>query len=492
MDRVAESEQVRIINDMEKNLVLLLFPRTGMDPLRPQPPLSLLVLAPYIEEKGLVPVIIDQRVEHDYKRKILEQLPCALFVAITSMTGEQLRYAVDLVDLVKEASPETPVVFGGIHASIMPEQTAVTRGVDLVAVGEGEGILPDIIDHYLLQVDRAEIAGLCFLENGKVIRTPGRDQLELDALKMPGWHLIDISRYTDFTVQCGRGCPHSCTFCYNKKFNNRIWRARSPAIIVDELMFLYQEYGVRDFHFIDDNFFTDFERVAELCALIIARDMRIRWKSSFRADYFQKLTPALVDLLKRSGLTRLFVGGESGSQEILGRIKKGIRVEDLLSAARVSRKYELPTSISFMAGFPFETQRDRKMTCDIMDEVARIYPGVSLEGINIYTPYPGTELFEESKSNGLREPASLRGWACFVFNQSNLPWFCDKENRMMMNISFIARFVFWDREIRERFLKIRYYPFYLVLRVSALVRWRLRLFSNAYEWDLFRFLSSKL
>ncbi len=475
-----------------KDLVLLLFPRTGMDPLRPQPPLSLLALAPIIEAKGLVPLVVDQRVEPDCAARIRRLLPRALFVGVTSMTGEQLGHALELIGFIKAASPQTPVVLGGIHASLTPEQTAAAPGVDLVAIGEGETVLPEIIDHYLHNTSQEKIASICYKKNGKILRTPGRELLALDRLPIPAWHLIDPARYTDFTVQCGRGCPHACTFCYNKTFNARRWRARRPEAIAGELAFLYEKFGITDFHFIDDNFFTDFDRVTRLCGLIVEKNLSIRWKSSFRADYFRKLTPELAALLKKSGLALLFVGGESGSPAVLERIKKGVLVEDILAAARISREYELPTSISFMAGFPFETDEDRRLTFDLMDAVKKECPSISLEGINLYTPYPGTELFEESKEHGLREPESTAEWAGFVFNRSNLPWLAPAEGRRLMNISFIARFVFWERAIRERFLKRRYYPFYWFLRASARLRWKKRWFAPAPEWDLFRAMSRRL
>lgn len=474
-----------------KNIVLLLFPKTGINPLQPQPPLALLSLAPYLEALGLKPIIVDQRVEPDYADTIRNLLPQALFVGITSMTGEQIRYAVELIALVKSCSPSMPVVFGGAHASLLPEQVIQTEGIDVVVVGEGEGVIADLALCFQRRMELADVQGIYFKRENGIFSTPARDLLDMEDCLPPSWDLIDTGRYTDFTIQAGRGCPYSCTYCYNMKYNRGIWRFRSPEAIVNEIKYLSVTKGITEFFFVDDNFFSSFDRVERICNLIIWSGLRITWKATCRADYFSKFSPFFIELLKKSGVAQLFVGGESGSPGVLKRINKKITVEDILTTAHISREYDLPTSISFMTGFPFETEQDRKLTLGVMDRIKAIHPAISMDGINIYTPYPGNELYEESKKYGLIEPASLPEWSLYVFNLGNLPWFSKSHNRMLENLSFISRFCFWQGAIKERFLKRRYYPFYCFLRLSALVRWRWRAFCYAFEWDVFRLIRRK-
>lgn len=472
--------------------VLLLYPRTGIDPVYPQPPLSLLSIAPYIEERGLTPVIIDQRTDRHWAEKVNKYLPTALFVGITSMTGEQLAHALEMGHMVRASSPHTPVVFGGIHATLLPEQSIAESCFDLVAEGEGEETIGGIIDYFQGIADISCIRGIHYREDGRSVSTGPRELFDLNRLRTPSWHLINAAEYSDFTIQAGRGCPHACTFCYNSLYNRGHWRFRAPEKVVEEIVSLHERHGIDAFQFIDDNFFTSFERVREICELILQAGIDIHWKSSFRADYFRRITPEFADLLARSGLRLLFVGAESGSSQVLEKIRKKITVEDIISAAEVSHKYRLPVSMSFMTGFPFETEKDREMTYALMDRVKRINPEIDIEGINIYTPYPGTDLFEESKQHGFRPPKDLSGWGSFVFNSSNMPWFSRQEARTIENISFISRFVFWQKEIRKRFLRGYYYPFYWILRISALVHWKLRFFSPAIEWDAFRRIRRKL
>jgi anaerobic magnesium-protoporphyrin IX monomethyl ester cyclase len=483
------SGSTRRLFKIERNMrskVLLLYPRLGAKSMRPQPPFPLLAIATYVEVHGVTPVIMDQRVEHDYEDRIKDILPETLFVGITSMTGAQLRHAVELIAMVKRHSPQTPVVFGGVHASLLPDQTIRQDGVDLVVVGEGESVIGDVLLHYQGKKSIEEIRGIYFKRGSDVIATPPRPLMDLESLKAPAWHLIHKNKYRVFGIQCGRGCPHRCAFCYNIKFNERKWRFRHPEDILRELQFLSGTLGVSAITFLDDNFFASFDKVSELCNLILKHGIALRWGTTCRSDYFRRFTPEFMALLKRSGLDWLFVGAESGSPEILRRIDKDITVEDNISVAVVAKKYDLRVTVSFMSGFPYESPEDRSMTYNLMDRMKAINPNLRISSANVFTPYPGNSLYEEAKQYGLKEPASLSGWETFVFSMSNLPWLPKAENNMLENISSITSFYFWFREIKERFLKWHYYPFYIFLRTSARLRWRLRFFRCAWEWDLFR------
>jgi radical SAM superfamily enzyme YgiQ (UPF0313 family) len=472
----------------KKNKILLLFPKVGVNPISPQPPVSLLVIAPYLEAAGYEPIIIDQRIDNNYKKTIRQFIEETIFVGVTSMTGEQLRYAIELVQFVKFLKPDMPVVFGGIHASLLPEQTVLHPGIDMVVVGEGEDVVVDIARHYERKLPLDSIQGIYYKTNGTIRTTPLRDPINLETLRAPAWHLISKNHYSNFGIQCGRGCPHQCAFCYNRTFNRQQWRFRNPAQILEEIRFLYHTHDIRELIFLDDNFFTNFDRVAELCGLIIKHDILIQWSTTCRADYFARFTPSFVSMLKQSGMKLLFVGGESGSPEILKRIRKGITTEDILTMARVTRQYDIHVIVSFMLGFPFETPRDHALTFSIMDTIQRMSSAVCVNGVNIYTPYPGTELFDESQRNGFKPPRTLAGWSTYVYNMSNLPWLTHAKNSMLENISFISRFYFWHDHIKRSFLKYYYYPFYWFFRLSAVIRWKTRLFNQAVEWSLFRYI----
>ncbi len=472
---------------MQKKRIVLLFPRTGLEALMPQTPLSLLTLCPYLEEAGYEPVVIDTRVEPDYEQKMRDLIPDALFVGITSMTGHQVRFALNLSALVRNIAPKTKIVWGGIHASMLPAQTMADPRVDIVAEREGEQTIVELANCLSAGGDLGTVPGIYYRKDGKVAFTGRRPLMNLKELRVPSWHLIDVSRYSEIGVQTGRGCPWGCTFCYNHNFNDRRWRYKDADTVVAELRLLEEKHRVDHVTFYDDNFFTSPRRVRQLCEKMVAERLNIRWSTTCRADDMTKFSEDFIRLLKASGLHILFVGSESGSERILAKVEKGITVDDIRGMARITRQHDLRVHTSFMMGFPGETDEDRNKTFTMMDNLKRINPNIYITQICIYTPFPGTPLYAEAVASGFAEPATLEEWGTLTYFECNLPWLKKKERAALENLSFITRFVFWYREIKERYIKFYHYPLYLFLRVAALVRWHLRWFTPAPEWAAFRF-----
>lgn len=474
-------------NDNPRKQIVLLFPKLGFQALKPQSPLSLLTLCPYLEEAGYEPVIVDTRVEPNYEDKIKELAPGALFVGITSMTGHQIHFAIELADLVRTVAPNTKIVWGGIHASMLPEQTVSDPRVDIVVEMEGERTIVELADCLRHGDDLRSVKGIYYHgERGEIVYTGRRPLMDLKELRVPSWHLVDVSQYSEIGVQTGRGCPWGCVFCYNHKFNERRWRYKDPEQVIAELKLLKESYHVEYVTFYDDNFFTSPRRVRELCEKMLEHKLGIRWSTTCRADGLARYDDDFVGLLKESGSHILFVGSESGSERILEKIEKHITVDDIRRMAMTTRKNDLRVHTSFMMGFPSETEDDRVKTYALMDEIKAIDPNLYITQICIYTPFPGTPMYEETAANGFVEPATLEEWGSLTYFECNLPWMSKRDSTVLENLAFITRFVFWHREIKGRYLRVYYYPFYLFLRIDALIRWKLRLFTWAPEWKIFR------
>ncbi len=472
---------------MGKNTVLLLYPKTGVQNLKPQSPLSLLALAPALEEAGYRPVIVDTRVEPDYSKRIREHLDDTVFVGVTSMTGRQIAYGLELSREVRQLAPAVPVVWGGIHASMLPAETLGADCVDYVVVGEGEETVVELADALRDGGDVSGVPGVYYKDaDGGHQFTGQRDLLPLESLRMPAWHLVDVSRYSEIGVQAGRGCPWRCTFCYNIQFNRASWRGKSTEQVVAELKLLKTRYLVDHVTFYDDNFFSSRKRAEEICRAILAEDLQIRWSTTCRADYLANYDAAFIEVIKAAGADILCGGSESGSEGILRSIQKKITTDDIRGMARAVQKHGLRVHTSFMVGFPGETEADRHATYALMDEIKAIAPKIVITSTCIYTPYPGNQLFDQAKERGFQPPASLEGWADFNYFHCNLPWIAPSDRVLLENLAFITRFVFWSREIKSRYLRWYHYPFYYPLRASALLRWKTRGFGHAWEWSLFR------
>lgn len=469
------------------NKILLIYPQTGVRNIKPQSPLSLLAICPGLEASGYQPVIVDTRVRLNYREEIRQHAQDALFIGLTTMTGHQIHYALEMARFVRSIAPEKKIVWGGIHPSLLPEETIRNEFVDIVVKGEGEEVVVELADCMKSCRDLSTVNGLCFkTEKGQVIDTGVRPLLDLSRLHTPSWHLVNVNDYQEIGVQAGRGCPWNCRFCYNLHYNQRKWRRKSVEQIMDELRLLKEKYNVRSITFYDDNFFSNPRRVQELAERMVAEKLNIRWSTTCRADYLAHYDDAFCRLIKDSGVHILFVGSESGSQKILDYIQKNITTGDIEGMARTTAKHKLRVHTSFMLGFPIETDADRWMTFAMMDRIREIDPDIYITTTCIYTPYPGNEMFDDAVKAGFKPPSTLEDWARFSFFECQLPWLTRRQRDMLENLAFITRFVFWHREIKARYLRSYYVPFYYCLRFSALLRWHLRWFSCAWEWKLFR------
>lgn len=474
----------------QKKHILLIYPQLGPQSLLPQAPLSLLSICPNLEAAGYEPVIVDTRIEPDYEEKIRGHLPESLFVGITSMTGMQIHYALQIAARIRELDPQKTIVWGGVHATILPEQTLADPRVDIVVAGEGEETVVELADCLAGEGDLRAVKGIYFQDGlGKTIFTGQRPFLDMNSVPMPGWHLVDVSKYSEIGVQTGRGCPYRCRFCFNHLYNGRKWRAKDADLVIAELRVLKERYNVKHVVFYDDNFFSNLKRTRYLCREIINNHIDIQWSTTCRADILaRRVNEDFAELLKKAGVHILFVGSESGSQRILSEvINKQIKTDDIVGMAEMTHKYQLRVHTSFMSGFPGESDSERRMTFDLMDRILEINPDLYITTICIYTPYPGNPLYDEIISKGLfTPPKALEEWSHLTFFNCQLPWLLPKERAMLENLSFIARFVFWHKEIKERYLKPYQYPAYLFFRADALLRWRFRYFNYAPEWKLFR------
>lgn len=478
----------------QKKKILLIYPKTGVKNLLPQTPLSLLTLCPGLEANGLQPIIVDTRIENNYQEKIEALFDDLIFVGVTTMTGKQLYYACQISQWIKEIAPQLKIVWGGIHPTMLPHQTINNSFVDIVVTGEGEKTIVQLAEALSGKRDLQQVRGLYFKEkDGQINYTGYRELMDIKDLKMPSWHLINIGKYSEIGIQSGRGCPWKCRFCYNVKFNERRWRGKKSSEVIEELKLLKNKYHIDRITFYDDNFFTSKERIRDICEKMVADGLDIKWSTTCRADDLAGFDDEFIQLLKSSGMHILFIGSESGSERVLKEIiDKHITTNDIRNMARKTSKHRLRVHTSFMVGLPGETVEDRRKTLSLMDEIKGIDKDIYITTTCIYTPYPGNPLYEESIKKGFSSPNSLLEWSEFNYFHCNLPWLSKKERRLLENLSFITRFVFWNQEIKERYLKFYYYPFYYLLRASALLRWRYRFFRFCYEWGLFRIFVEEL
>jgi len=451
-------------------------------------PLSLLCLANPLMNAGYAVKMIDQRVDPNWRRTLIQELrQDPVCVGISSMTGPQLRHAIDVSRLIKQFG-NTPVVWGGTHASLLPAQTLMDENIDIVVQGEGEETFPELVEALGGKRVLNAVKGIWYKENGHVKNTESRPFIDLNRQPPLPYHLIDLRKYNRSLFGIGhldfftsRGCPHQCTFCYNTDFNKNKWRPMDPDLAIQNIKDFVQRYDVKGLHFNDSNFFFDLNRGRRILEGILKEGLEISI-SNINIDFLTLLKMEKEDLilLQRAGCRRLPIAVESGSRRIQQLLKKPVDVERLREINLRLKKYDMALHYAFMMGFPTETEEDLSASFSLAFRLLEDNPKADTS-FNIFTPFPGTELFNVTIRHGLHAPDRLEDW--FSFNYRNLtqgaPWLSEKMRHLIEVLDFCA-FLMGPRPFLQPYEKTDPIVSLLSKVYAPLARMRIKHF-----WDRF-------
>ena len=229
-------------------------------------PLGLLYVAAPLTANNYSIRIIDQNEVKNWESELEASLKegDALCVGISSMTGHQIKAGIVMAKAVRRLSPNVPIIWGGVHPSLLPEQTANSQWVDAVVVGEGEETFLELIRAIEDGEPLSKVRGVCYKKGGRIIRTGLRPPLDLNKIAPLPYHLLTIKDYLksplrseglSLPIITSRGCPSMCSYCYNLQFNHRLWKPMSPQKVVNEIRYLVNHFGANSVFLLDDNFF---------------------------------------------------------------------------------------------------------------------------------------------------------------------------------------------------------------------------------------------
>ncbi len=429
--------------------IIMLFPKTGEDiGATITPPFSVLCAASFAYREGYNISIIDQRVDRHWKaslsREIKKQKP--LFIGISSMTGSQIHFGLNIAKYARTIS-DAPLVWGGVHPSILPVQTLKSEFVDIVVRGEGEETVLELADALSQGMPLHDIAGICYSNNDEIVQTIDRPLLDVNTLPDTPWELVEVGNYitTPLYLESGkrmldigetsRGCPIGCGFCCSSAIRHCKWRPMTAEKAAYKIINNVRKFKLDSIWIRDDNFFVDLKRNEEIFQIMIKEGVSVQWYTSgTRINTFNKMDSSFIHLMKKTGADVLKFGGESGSNRVLEFIGKRQTREHIVASNKKAMQYDIIPSYSFMGGFPTETTEDFMMTIDLMLQLKRDNPDAIIEGINMFTPFPGTKLFNVAVENGLVPPEHFAEWASWSFyNEAHMAWFTDEQKRMLKN-----------------------------------------------------------
>jgi anaerobic magnesium-protoporphyrin IX monomethyl ester cyclase len=248
--------------------------------------------------------ILDMRLE-DYRNVHLGN---PMLIGISCMSGTQIKYALEFSRFIKNQRLKSPIVWGGVHPTLLPEQTASHKLVDIVVRGEGELIIKDLAKHIFNNQPLDQVAGITYKSQRAIKSNPDGKIIDLDKIpiNLP-YELIQTDKYLSIKsgrihIQTSRGCPHRCRFCYNSAFNKNKWRGKSAERVLAEIEYILKEFPyTKIVDPIDDNFFVDQQRVKDICQGLLSRNINIKWRANCRLDYLSNYDQDFLFLLEKSG-----------------------------------------------------------------------------------------------------------------------------------------------------------------------------------------------
>lgn len=384
---------------------------------RPRQPLSLAIIANILRDGGHAVCLQDLNVKNSFASENLTQYGSAIVTtaAIDRWETPYLDYqqAFNMVKRCKVRGLQTIII--GPHGTVTPkllfEQSSY---IDIIVRGEPEGTIKEIFSGKPLE----KVQGISYRDKHGIHHNLDGEYLDnLDELPFPAYDLLNMNeyRYNDdrilpppfSIVESGRGCPMGCIFCL-RVMHGRKYRARSSRLVVDELELLVKDYGIRSIYFQDLEFTLDEQRVKEICKEINKRGLRLRWGAAARVTDVNR---ELLDAMKGAGCVILAFGVESLSPKVLQTAKKGTTIKSIIKAYRLCEEIGIEFKGFWIAGLPGENTKTLEESMQLAIEYNIPHP----MGKGLVIPYPGTQLYEMAKEQGLvnegtwEEVAKLRG-----------------------------------------------------------------------------------
>ncbi len=361
-----------------------------------QPPVGLALLAAVLEREGYTVAVLEANAMKLQPEDMVPLVADADVIGLTAMTPT-INTAIDAARYLKRAYPDLPVVLGGAHATLLPEETlTMAPEIDIIVRGEGEQAIIDLVSALTNKKPVDNIPGISFRQNGKVISNPvNPESIDLDSLPFLAYHLLPWRSYRPHpphgralpfaAIITSRGCPYRCSYCSKPIFGNK-FRGQSPERVVDEVAYLKRDFSIKEFAFYDDVFTLNKKRAYAIAAEILKRELKILWTCETRVNLVDK---DLLRHLKQAGCYSIAYGIESGSQEILNTLDKDTSLEQAEEAVRFSREAGLQTIGYFMIGSPGESPESIRQTIEFAKKLK-----LDFAQFSVTTPFPGTKLYD--------------------------------------------------------------------------------------------------
>lgn len=379
-------------------------------------PLGVGYLGTILARKGYGVKIFDQNIESLSNEELIDKLKNydPKVIGFSVITPTYLT-AVEIIKEIRKTSlRDRHIIGGGLHATLFPVK-ALDDGFDLIAKGAGESNIVNIIKSIDDKETLKAIPGLVFRdESGNLINNESIvNCTKLKDLPIVDRSLYNIDLYTHHSIAASRGCFYRCKFCCNYSgtiLNNGV-SVRDIDDVIEEIIYLQNNFKARDIFFVDDIFFLEKERIIKFCKEIIERKLKFNWYAQLRID---SVNQEVANYLRAANCQRVYFGVECGSDSILSRVNKKINRKQILEAIQYIKKAGIRVKTGWIYGLPGSMEEQRE-SIELMLEARP-------NDISIHKliPFPGTEYYNHSEKYGIKikDKGDLRSFSFSGLNSN--------------------------------------------------------------------------
>lgn len=364
----------------------------------PRPPINLMYLGAISNELGHKTTIIDAPTEEISHDQCIELLGQGFDYVVSNLSPQTIDEDVGILRHAKEKGAKT-IAFGYIATVKDTELLEQYPFVDIIIRGEPEITFKEILSGIPLK----EIKGITSHNSADIIRNEDREfNDDLDALPFPSRDLIKNEIYSDpitgrpfTTIQASRGCKFPCIFCLSGIVGGKRVRLRSVANVMAEIKSCVTDFRISDFFFRGDTFTVDKKWILDLCKQISDEGLKITWYCNSRVDTIDR---EMLEAMKKAGCKLITFGIESGNEQMLKNIRKGITKQQALDAIRTTREVGIIAWAFYIIGLPGETEQTIDETIEFSKEVDS-----DLVEYHYYLPFLGVDAIEHEQCHVPKE-----------------------------------------------------------------------------------------
>ncbi|MDD3875753.1 MAG: radical SAM protein [Bacteroidales bacterium] len=413
---------------MNKPLTVFFFPKVNNDSTRFMP-YSVLQMERMIRNLNTDILFIDEQTVLNYELLIEKYADRIIMAVTTAATGFQIKGAIEFSQTIKKHNKNALTIWAGWHCSLMPELTLKEDYIDFIINGQAEVPFRELANAILNNKSFVHITGLGYKIENQIKINPKTGFVDIKDFPEINWSLINPSDYVfqnSFSERCityfaSHGCPFRCEFCSLATVFGGKWYNKDIETIINDIKYLKEKAHIDAISFWDDNFFTNKAHALKLSEAIISNNLNIKWECCTHAGLFNKLfNENDISLFFKSGLRQVFIGAESGDENILKTVNKNIQVDDNYLFVKNLKKHNISPVFLLIVCFPENPEKDLMNTLEMVRKSKIINSKLKIR-LHLFVPVPQTKMYDVALEKGLVMPSKLSDYVFFLY-RFKPPW----------------------------------------------------------------------